>query len=76
MDNVRRRAAKADDSITATTMMASPRDGIKAVEALGAYGEAAVPKLISISDFASLADKSVKQAANYEIEKIKKGLKP
>jgi hypothetical protein len=58
-------------------MMANdPRDGIKAVEALGAYGEAAVPKLISISDFASLADNSVKQAANYEIEKIKKGLKP
>ena len=57
-------------------MATDPRECIKAVEALGAYDNDALPKLVSISDAASLADKNVRQAANSEIEKIKKGLKP
>jgi hypothetical protein len=52
----------------------NPYEGIKAVEALAAYGEEAVPKLLEISDNASLADPHVKQAAKSEIDKIKKGL--
>ena len=51
-------------------------EGIKAVEALAAYGEEAVPKLLEVCDIASLADTHVKQAAKSEIDKIKKGLKP
>jgi hypothetical protein len=57
-------------------MATDPREGIKAVEALGVYGNDALPKLVSLSDAASLANKYVRQAANSEIEKIKKGLKP
>ena len=53
----------------------NPYEGIKAVEALAAYGEEAIPKLLEISDNASLADTHVKQAAKSEIDKIKKGLK-
>jgi hypothetical protein len=51
-------------------------EGIKAVEALAAYGEEAIPKLLEVCDIASLADTHVKQAAKSEIAKIKKGLKP
>jgi hypothetical protein len=46
--------------------------GIKAVEALAAYGEEAIPKLLEVSDIASLADTHVKEAAKSEIDKIKK----
>jgi len=53
----------------------NPYEGIKAVEALAAYGKEAIPKLLEISDNASLADPHVKQAAKSEIDKIKKGLK-
>jgi hypothetical protein len=53
----------------------NPYEGIKAVEALAAYGEEAIPRLLEISDNASLADPHVKQAAKSEIDKIKKGLK-
>jgi hypothetical protein len=51
-------------------------EGIKAVEALAAYGEEAIPKLLEVCDIASLADTDVKQAAKSEIDKIKKVLKP
>jgi hypothetical protein len=53
----------------------NPYEGIKVVEALAAYGEEAIPKLLEISDNASLADPHVYQAAKSEIDKIKKGLK-
>ena len=54
----------------------NPYEGIKAIEALAAYGEEAIPKLLMISNNDSLADTRVKQAASSEIERIKKGIKP
>jgi hypothetical protein len=51
-------------------------EGIKAVEALAAYGEEAIPKLLEVSDNTGLADPSVKQAAKSEIDRIKKEAKP
>jgi hypothetical protein len=50
-------------------------EGSKAVEALAAYGEEAIPKHLEVCDIASLADTHVKEAAKSEIDKIKKGLK-
>lgn len=47
-----------------------------AIDALGGFGEEAVPDLLKISGLSSLADDEVKAAANWEIDKIKRGLKP
>jgi hypothetical protein len=47
-----------------------------AIDALGGFGEKAIPDLLKISGLSSLADDEVKAAANREIEKIKKSLKP
>ena len=54
----------------------NPYEGIKAVEALATYGEVAIPKLLEVGNDASIADPRVKQAANSEIGRIKKGVKP
>ena len=51
-------------------------EGIKAVEALAAYGKEAIPKLLEVSDNTGLAEPNVKQAAKSEIDRIKKGVKP
>jgi hypothetical protein len=64
MEELRRRAVRTPN----------PYQGIKAVEALAEYGEEAIPQLLMVSDITSLADTHVKQAANSEIDKIKKGL--
>ena len=66
IEELRRRAVRTSNTY----------EGIKAVEALAAYGEEAIPKLLEVCDIASLADTHVKQAAKSEIDKIKKGLKP
>jgi hypothetical protein len=64
MEELRRRAVRTPN----------PYEGIKAVEALAAYGEdeEAIPKLLEVSDIASLADTHVKEAAKSEIDKIQK----
>ena len=49
-------------------------EGIKAVEALAAYGKEAIPKLLEVSDNTGLAEPNVKQAAKSEIDRIKKEL--
>jgi hypothetical protein len=49
--------------------------GIKAIEELAAYGKVAIPKLLEVGNDSSIADPRVKQAANSEIERIKKGAK-
>jgi len=54
----------------------NPHEGIKASDAVAAYGEEAIPKLLMVSNNASLVDTRVKQAANSEIDRIKKGVKP
>ena len=64
MEELRRRAVRTPN----------PYQGIKAVETLAEYGEEAIPQLLMVSDITSLADTHVKQAANSEIDKIKKGL--
>jgi hypothetical protein len=48
-------------------------NAIEAIEALGAFGNDAIPELLKISGITSLADDAVKRAANSEIEKIRKG---
>ena len=65
MEELRRRAVRTPN----------PYEGSKAVEALAAYGEEAIPKLLEVCDIASFADTHVKEAAKSEIDKIKKGLK-
>lgn len=65
MENLKIRAA------TATT----PIDGIMAVEALGSYGDKAIPKLFDIID-KTITDQSIKRAATSEIQKIRRGIKP
>ena len=65
MEELRRRAVRTPN----------PYEGIKAIEALAAYGEEAIPKLLMVSNNASLVDTRVKQAANSEIDRIKKGVK-
>ena len=69
---VRQRTA---DSLRQRTTAPRSKDaeGSKAVEALAAYGEEAIPKLLEVCDTASLADTHVKEAAKSEIDKIKKG---
>ena len=62
MEELRRRAIRTPN----------PYEGIKAVEALAAYGEEAIPKLLMISNNASLVDTRVKQSANFEIDRIKR----
>ena len=52
MEELRRRAARTPN----------PYEGSKAVEALAAYGEEAIPKLLEVCDIASLADTHVKEA--------------
>jgi len=59
-------------AITATDRFVA----FNAIDALGGFGEEAIPYLLKISGLSSLADDEVKAAANREIEKIKKGLKP
>ncbi|MGA9154460.1 MAG: hypothetical protein WBZ36_28075 [Candidatus Nitrosopolaris sp.] len=54
----------------------NPYEGSKAVEALAAYGEEAIPSCAYTCELASLTDTHVKEAAKSEIDKIKKGLKP
>jgi len=53
----------------------NPYEGINAIEALAAYGEVAIPKLLEVGNETSIADPRVKQAANSEIDRIKKGFK-
>ena len=53
----------------------NPYEGIKAIEELGAYGEVAIPRLLEVGNDSGIADPRVKQAANSEIERIKKGVK-
>jgi hypothetical protein len=53
----------------------NPYQGIKAIEELAAYGKVAIPKLQDVGNDDSIADGLVKQAANSEIERIKKGVK-
>jgi len=48
----------------------------KAIDALGGFGEEAIPDLLKIGGLSSLAYDVVKAAANSEIDKIKRGLKP
>jgi hypothetical protein len=43
---------------------------------LDGFGEKAIPALLKIRGLSSLADNEVKAAANREIDKIKRGLKP
>jgi hypothetical protein len=47
-----------------------------AIDALGGFGEEAIPDLLKISGLTSLADDAIKAAANREIDKIKRRLKP
>jgi hypothetical protein len=54
----------------------NPYEGSKAVEALAAYGDEAIPKPLEVCELASLAGTHVKEAAKSEIDKIKTGLKP
>ncbi len=54
-------------------MSSNLRNAIDAIEALGGFGNDAIPELLKISDITSLADDAVKRAANSEIEKIRKG---
>lgn len=63
MEGLRRRAVRTPNAY----------EGIKAVEALGAYGEEAIPKLLEVCDIASLADTHVKQAAKSEFDKTWQG---
>ena len=53
----------------------NPYQGINAIEELAAYGKVAIPKLLEVGNDSSMADPRVKQAANSEIERIKKGAK-
>jgi hypothetical protein len=53
----------------------NPYQGIKDIEELAAYGKVAIPKLLEVGNDSSIADPRVKQAANSEIERIKKGAK-
>jgi hypothetical protein len=61
------------DRLKRNAIMASePREGITAVEALEEFGEDGVSRLLAISGESSLANTSVKQAANSAIARIKR----
>jgi hypothetical protein len=66
MENLRNQAIMTTDRFVA----------FSAIDALGGFGEKAIPHLLKISGLSSLADNVVKAAANQEIEKIKTGRKP
>jgi hypothetical protein len=49
----------------------NPREGINTVEALAAFGEDAIPRLLAIGVDSSLANDYVREAAISEIKKLK-----
>ena len=53
----------------------NPYEGIEAIEALAACGEASIRKLLEVGNDDSIADPRVKQSANSEIDRIKKRVK-
>jgi hypothetical protein len=53
-------------------MAMNPREGITAVQALAAFGEDAIPRLLAIGVDSSLANDYVREAAISEIKKLKR----
>lgn len=53
-------------------MAMNPREGITAVEALAAFGEDAIPRLLAIGVDSSVANDYVREAAISEIKKLKR----
>ena len=53
-------------------MAMNPREAITAVQALAAFGEDAIPRLLAIGVDSSLANEYVREAAISEIKKLKR----